>query len=54
MTDKPDIKDTVLVPGRTRLDIIAYLDNPAGWMTHCHILEHVELGMMAEIVVEAE
>ena len=52
VTDKPGLKDTVLVPGQTKLDIIAYMDNPGRWMTHCHILEHVELGMMAEMVVE--
>lgn len=49
--ETPGLHDTVLVPGLTTLEIIAYLDNPGRWMAHCHILEHAELGMMAEIVV---
>lgn len=51
-TDQPGLKDTVLVPGQEEVEIIAYLDNPGRWMAHCHILEHAELGMMSEIVVE--
>ncbi len=50
-TSQPGLKDTVLVPGLETVEIIAYLDNPGRWMAHCHILEHAELGMMAEIVV---
>jgi FtsP/CotA-like multicopper oxidase with cupredoxin domain len=52
-TDQPGLKDTVLVPGMDEVEIIAYLDNPGQWMAHCHILEHAELGMMSEIIVEA-
>lgn len=33
-----------------RLRII--IDNPGRWMAHCHILEHAELGMMGEFVIE--
>lgn len=51
ITDRPGLRDTVLVPGRTTIEIIAYLDNPGQWMAHCHILEHAELGMMSEIVI---
>lgn len=46
------LKDTVLVPGLQTVEIVAYLDNPGQWMAHCHILEHAQLGMMTEIVVE--
>jgi FtsP/CotA-like multicopper oxidase with cupredoxin domain len=49
---QPGLKDTVLVPGFETVEIVAYFDNPGRWMAHCHILEHAELGMMAEIVVE--
>jgi FtsP/CotA-like multicopper oxidase with cupredoxin domain len=49
---QPGLRDTVLVPGRSTVEIIAYMDNPGRWMAHCHILAHAELGMMAEIVVE--
>lgn len=51
-TQLPGLHDTVLVPGLTTIEIVAYLDNPGRWMAHCHILEHAELGMMAEIMVE--
>jgi FtsP/CotA-like multicopper oxidase with cupredoxin domain len=50
--NEPGLKDTVLVPGKSTVEITAYLDNPGRWMTHCHILEHVELGMVSEILVE--
>lgn len=49
---RPGLYDTVLVPGFESVEIIAHLDNPGRWMAHCHILEHAELGMMSEIVVE--
>lgn len=49
---QPGLKDTVLVPGFETVRIRAYLDNPGRWMAHCHILEHAELGMMSEIVVD--
>ena len=49
--DEPGFKDTVLVPGQSRVEIEAYLDNPGHWMLHCHIQEHAELGMMAEMHV---
>ena len=48
-TQQPGLKDTVLVPGLSELEIIASMDNPGRWMAHCHILEHAELGMMGEI-----
>ena len=51
-TAQPGLKDTVLVPGQSTVEIIAYMDNPGRWMAHCHILEHAALGMMAEILVE--
>lgn len=45
------LKDTVLVPGTSTVEIIGYMDNPGQWMLHCHINEHTELGMMAEYIV---
>lgn len=50
-TEQPGLKDSVLVPGMETVEIVAYFDNPGQWMAHCHILEHAELGMMSEIVV---
>jgi FtsP/CotA-like multicopper oxidase with cupredoxin domain len=51
---QPGLKDVVLVPGSRTVEILAYFDNPGRWMAHCHILEHQELGMMGEIVVEPQ
>ncbi len=50
---QPGLRDTVLVPGRRTVKILAYMDNPGMWMAHCHILEHAELGMMSEIEIRA-
>lgn len=49
--EQPGLKDTVLIPGGSRVMITAKFDNPGAWMAHCHILEHAELGMMSEIYV---
>ncbi len=49
---RPGLYDTVLVDGGEAVTIVAWLDNPGRWMAHCHILEHAELGMMTEIVVD--
>lgn len=43
--------DTVMVGARETLVLYTSFDNPGVWMAHCHILEHAELGMMAELVV---
>ena len=51
-TEQPGLKDTVLVPGQSTVEVTAYMDNPGRWMAHCHILEHAELGMMSEFGVE--
>lgn len=39
-------KDTVLVPAGEYADILLDVSNPGTWMAHCHILEHIEAGMM--------
>ena len=44
-------KDTVTVEPESRIRIRTRLDNPGRWMYHCHILNHQEEGMMAELVV---
>jgi FtsP/CotA-like multicopper oxidase with cupredoxin domain len=49
-------KDTVNVPGslfgnETVQLIVPFEDNAGSWVYHCHILRHVELGMMGELVV---
>jgi FtsP/CotA-like multicopper oxidase with cupredoxin domain len=50
--DEPGLYDTVLLHGDDELLLYTRLDNPGRWMTHCHILEHAERGMMTELVVE--
>lgn len=51
---EPGLKDTVLIPGMSSVELRAYLDNPGSWMAHCHILEHAELGMMSQFEVSAQ
>jgi FtsP/CotA-like multicopper oxidase with cupredoxin domain len=43
--------DTVLVAPRERVEIAFQADNPGDWMFHCHVLEHLESGMMGVIRV---
>jgi len=49
--EEPGLKDTVLVQGNQPVTILAYFENPGRWMYHCHIAEHAERGMMAEVEV---
>lgn len=44
-------KDTIIVPAKGKLRLLARFDEPGHWMYHCHILEHSELGMMGAIHV---
>jgi FtsP/CotA-like multicopper oxidase with cupredoxin domain len=37
--------DTVLVAPKERVEI-AFVARAGDWMLHCHILEHLETGMM--------
>ncbi len=45
-------KDTLLVPAGEYADIVLDASNPGTWMAHCHILEHIEAGMMFAFKVE--
>jgi FtsP/CotA-like multicopper oxidase with cupredoxin domain len=51
VTDEPGLRDTVHVRGAESVTILSYFENPGQWMVHCHISEHSEKGMMADIVV---
>ncbi|MFT5686706.1 MAG: FtsP/CotA-like multicopper oxidase with cupredoxin domain, partial [Myxococcota bacterium] len=44
--DEPGLMDTVMVNPDETLTIWTDFSNPGRWMTHCHILEHTEQGMM--------
>jgi len=41
------VRDTVLVPPRTRVVVAFDADNPGWWAFHCHLLYHLEAGMFA-------
>lgn len=43
--------DTVLLPRGQRADVAFVADNPGDWMLHCHVLEHMDGGMMSVIRV---
>ena len=49
--NEPGLKDTVLIDGGETVTIMTYFENPGMWMYHCHIPEHSENGMMAELEV---
>lgn len=48
---EPGLKDTVQLGAMERVVIETRFENPGRWMYHCHIPEHAENGMMAELEV---
>lgn len=44
-------KDTITVRSGYSVTIVGKFDSPGRWMFHCHIPEHSERGMMAEVHV---
>lgn len=48
----PVWQDTALIPKGDAIDIIFEASNSGNWMTHCHILEHAENGMMFNFKVK--
>ena len=47
-------KDTVNLPSKQTVLLGLRYGEPGTWMYHCHILEHAERGMMAELKVAEE
>lgn len=47
-------KDTELVAAGQTTELLVEMSNPGVWMSHCHIAEHLEGGMMFSFVVEAD
>ena len=45
-------KDTTILPAGSTVDILLELSNPGKWMTHCHIAEHIDSGMMFTFTVD--
>lgn len=39
------VRDTVLVPPRSRVVIAFDANNPGWWAFHCHLLYHLDAGM---------
>jgi FtsP/CotA-like multicopper oxidase with cupredoxin domain len=46
-------KDTVNVKSHSNVRVAIRFGEPGRWMYHCHILEHAERGMMAELELSA-
>ena len=47
-------KDTELVAAGQTTDLLVEMSNPGIWMSHCHIAEHLEGGMMFSFEVEED
>lgn len=45
-------KDTVLIPAGETVDLLVEMSNPGRWMLHCHVAEHLGVGMMGVFTVE--
>ena len=45
-------KDTVVIPVGSTVDILLELSNPGRWMLHCHVAEHLGVGMGMVFEVE--
>lgn len=45
-------KDTAIIPVGSTVDLLIDASNPGAWMLHCHIAEHLGVGMMAVMYVD--
>ena len=43
------LRDTVLVPPRTRVVVAFDANNPGWWAIHCHLLYHLDAGMFTTL-----
>lgn len=39
------------MPVGSTIDLLIDMSNPGDWMMHCHIAEHLEVGMMLKFSV---
>jgi bilirubin oxidase len=44
-------KDTIDVPRRSAVRFAIRFDTAGVWMLHCHILEHLDAGMVVDLIV---
>lgn len=47
----PYFTDTFLLGRNERVQVALVADNPGVWMFHCHVIDHMETGLMAAIEV---
>lgn len=52
LNDNLQWKDSVLIPEGETYDLLIEMSNPGKWMTHCHIAEHLDSGMMFNFEVK--
>jgi FtsP/CotA-like multicopper oxidase with cupredoxin domain len=43
--------DTILLEKNERAKIAFVADNPGRWMFHCHVIEHMDTGLMGYITI---
>lgn len=48
---KPYHTDTILLEKNERAEVAIVADNPGDWMFHCHVIEHMDTGLMGYIRV---
>ena len=48
---EPWFTDTYLLGKNERAQVALVADNPGTWMFHCHVIDHMETGLMAAIAV---
>jgi FtsP/CotA-like multicopper oxidase with cupredoxin domain len=48
----PYFTDTYLLGKNENARVALVADNPGVWMFHCHVIDHMETGLMASILVE--
>ncbi|MFF7706945.1 multicopper oxidase domain-containing protein [Pseudomonas sp. NPDC007930] len=48
---EPYFTDTYLLGRNERAQVALVADNPGTWMFHCHVIDHMETGLMAAIEV---
>ena len=51
-TDRKPLKDTVLIPPGKSVSVVLTAKEVGAWPLHCHLLYHMEAGMMTRFVVE--
>jgi FtsP/CotA-like multicopper oxidase with cupredoxin domain len=47
------VRDTIEVPPWQSASVVFDADNPGRWLIHCHILTHMETGMVTEVAYES-